>query len=76
MLAAAIAERGATPCQTRLEPDAWWLPESAAYAVALCRTACPVRAECLAYALANDERFGIWGGRAFDESLARRLEPA
>jgi hypothetical protein len=24
--------------------------------------ACPVRAECLAYALANHERFGIWGG--------------
>lgn len=23
---------------------------------------CPVRAQCLAYALANDERYGIWGG--------------
>lgn len=23
---------------------------------------CGVQAECLAYALANDERFGIWGG--------------
>lgn len=23
---------------------------------------CEVRAECLDYALANDERFGIWGG--------------
>ena len=23
---------------------------------------CDVRAECLAYALENDERFGIWGG--------------
>jgi WhiB family redox-sensing transcriptional regulator len=23
---------------------------------------CEVRAECLEYALANDERFGIWGG--------------
>ena len=23
---------------------------------------CPVRAQCLEYALANDERFGIWGG--------------
>jgi WhiB family redox-sensing transcriptional regulator len=23
---------------------------------------CEVRAECLAYALTNDERFGIWGG--------------
>lgn len=23
---------------------------------------CPVRDECLAYALAHDERFGVWGG--------------
>ena len=23
---------------------------------------CPVREECLEYALANSERFGIWGG--------------
>ena len=23
---------------------------------------CEVKAECLEYALANDERFGIWGG--------------
>ena len=23
---------------------------------------CEVKAQCLAYALANDERFGIWGG--------------
>ncbi len=25
-------------------------------------TGCEVRAECLEYALAHDERFGIWGG--------------
>ena len=25
-------------------------------------TGCEVRGECLEYALANDERFGIWGG--------------
>jgi WhiB family redox-sensing transcriptional regulator len=25
-------------------------------------TGCEVRSECLEYALANDERFGIWGG--------------
>lgn len=24
--------------------------------------ACPVRDDCLQYALENDERFGIWGG--------------
>jgi WhiB family redox-sensing transcriptional regulator len=25
-------------------------------------TACEVKAQCLEYALKNDERFGIWGG--------------
>lgn len=25
---------------------------------------CPVRAECLEYALAHDERFGVWGGQS------------
>ncbi|HEY4535398.1 MAG TPA: WhiB family transcriptional regulator [Enteractinococcus sp.] len=33
--------------------------------------ACPVRQECLDYALANDERFGIWGGMS--ERERRRL---
>lgn len=32
---------------------------------------CEVRAECLEYALANDERFGIWGGMS--ERERRRL---
>jgi WhiB family redox-sensing transcriptional regulator len=33
---------------------------------------CEVRAECLSYALANDERFGIWGG--LSERERRRLK--
>ena len=33
---------------------------------------CPVRAECLEYALANDERFGIWGG--LSERERRRMK--
>jgi WhiB family transcriptional regulator, redox-sensing transcriptional regulator len=32
---------------------------------------CEVRAECLEYALAHDERFGIWGG--LSERERRRL---
>lgn len=28
---------------------------------------CPVRAECLAYALANNEEYGVWGGKDEDE---------
>ena len=33
---------------------------------------CDVKAECLEYALASDERFGIWGG--LSERERRRLK--
>ena len=33
---------------------------------------CDVRPECLSYALANDERFGIWGG--LSERERRRIK--
>ncbi|WP_322746780.1 WhiB family transcriptional regulator [Cellulomonas sp. S1-8] len=38
-------------------------------------TQCDVRAECLEYALENDERFGIWGGLSERErrKLKRRV---
>jgi WhiB family redox-sensing transcriptional regulator len=37
-------------------------------------TGCEVRSECLSYALAHDERFGIWGG--LSERERRRLKRA
>ena len=45
------------------DPEAFF-PEkggSTREAKAICAS-CEVRAECLEYALENDERFGIWGG--------------
>ncbi|PID97530.1 MAG: transcription factor WhiB [Actinobacteria bacterium] len=45
------------------DPEAFF-PEkggSTREAKSVCQT-CSVRAECLEYALAHDERFGIWGG--------------
>ncbi|MDF2708148.1 MAG: transcription factor WhiB [Nonomuraea muscovyensis] len=33
--------------------------------------ACPIRVECLDYALAHEERFGVWGGAS--EKERRRL---
>lgn len=35
-------------------------------AKAVCRT-CPVREECLDYALASNQEFGVWGGLSEDE---------
>ncbi|SDD49162.1 WhiB family transcriptional regulator, redox-sensing transcriptional regulator [Geodermatophilus telluris] len=35
---------------------------------------CSVRAECLEFALANDERFGIWGGLSERERRRVRLQ--
>jgi WhiB family redox-sensing transcriptional regulator len=35
---------------------------------------CPVRMQCLEYALGNDERFGIWGGLSERERRRIRLQ--
>jgi WhiB family redox-sensing transcriptional regulator len=54
------------------DPEAFF-PEkggSTREAKRVCR-GCAVRDECLAYALGNDERFGIWGG--LSERERRRL---
>ena len=42
--------------------------ESLKAAKALCNI-CPVITECLEYALANKERYGIWGGKSTRERL-------
>ncbi|MPQ99106.1 WhiB family transcriptional regulator [Modestobacter sp. I12A-02628] len=39
-------------------------------------TGCEVRAECLEFAIANDERFGIWGGLSERERRALRRRTA
>ena len=49
----------------QVDPELWF-PEkggSTREAKQVCRS-CDVRPECLAYALAHDERFGVWGGEA------------
>lgn len=57
------------------DPEAFF-PEkggSTREAKAVCRS-CIVQAECLDWALDNDERFGIWGG--LSERERRRIKPA
>jgi WhiB family redox-sensing transcriptional regulator len=57
------------------DPEAWY-PEkggSTKEAKQICR-ACPVRMECLQYALDREDWFGIWGG--LSERQRRRLHRA
>lgn len=59
------------PCQSSPMAEAWWEKDLADEAKALCRQ-CPVRKRCLEYALAADERYGVWGARDPDERRAVR----
>ncbi|HEX7717396.1 MAG TPA: WhiB family transcriptional regulator [Marmoricola sp.] len=43
------------------DPDSFFDPKRADEALATCAR-CEVREPCAAYAEANDEQFGIWGG--------------
>jgi WhiB family transcriptional regulator, redox-sensing transcriptional regulator len=66
-LAALIQEHGA-PCQDIPEiffpedfPDKGTREYAIRTAKALCAE-CPIRLECFAYAIENEERYGIWAG--------------
>lgn len=48
------------PCRT-VDVELWWEEDGERRAAALCQ-ACPVLGECAAYAVAADERWGVWGG--------------
>lgn len=63
LIALAEALGGAAPA-CAAEPDLWHDGDSR-QAIKVCRR-CPARAECLAFAIAGDERWGVWGGRSFD----------
>lgn len=56
------------------DPEQFFPEKGGATALAkkLCKE-CPVKAQCLEFALANDERFGIWGG--LSERERRKLNP-
>ena len=75
-LAQVLAEHGPTPCEDG-EPAMWWPPASgsSADAVSGCEV-CPATVECLAYAVAADDREGVWGGLTRAERLGLTRAPA
>src|SRR5688500_9559116 len=69
---------GDVPCRTAGDVSAWWpdkreLKSPATYgAVAACRR-CALREPCAGYAIAADERFGVWGATLPEERRTARL---
>lgn len=65
-LSALVDEVGTVPCRSG-DPEAWW-PDRKQLDAPATRAAvhgcwrCPARDACLAYAVAANEREGIWGG--------------
>lgn len=59
---------------TQSDPELWYPDKgrSTLDAKTIC-TACPVRAECLDYAVDTHQRFGVWGGLS---EIERRRLPA
>ena len=49
--------------------------EEEAEALSICAT-CPVRAQCLEYAIHNRETYGIWGGATPEQRRRMRRERA
>lgn len=72
----ALAAAGTVPCRAG-EAAHWWpdrrdLGSPTTYGAIQACSRCPASSECLAYAMAADERFGIWGGTTPDDRRALR----
>jgi WhiB family redox-sensing transcriptional regulator len=71
-LAEGIKEHGAPICQ-EIDGELWF-PDiggrngDVLLAKKYCQE-CPVKAECLQFALVNNEQYGIWGGLTLKERL-------
>ena len=76
-----VAGRAATPgwmnrAACRSYPGWWWFTASTRRrAIRICGR-CPVRVECLTYALDGDERNGVWGGLTVEARERAALSPA
>ncbi|MBT8227303.1 MAG: WhiB family transcriptional regulator [Dactylosporangium sp.] len=66
---AARRQKSGLPCRS-FDPDLWFsdAPAELELAKSLCLD-CPVRAECLAGALARHEPWGVWGAEIFERGV-------
>lgn len=55
-----LEERG--QCRNADDPEAWWQDDTTAQQAAALCAGCPVRNECLEYAMTAPEAWGVWGG--------------
>ena len=61
-------------------PEEWWFPvgtrgdalQHLEAGKRICNTECPVRAECLDYAIQRGEKYGTWGGMAEEDRECER----
>lgn len=58
-------------CASSTVPQTWWEPARAEDAKAAC-WACVARSECLGYAVAAGERYGVWGAMSPAERAVLR----
>lgn len=59
-------------CATHPEPDLWfaWAGTRRERAQEVCRE-CPVRPQCLDYAVRTGQEYGVWGGVRFHAGIPR-----
>lgn len=71
-LSAAMDEHGEPAC-AQSDPEQWFPEkgESVKHVKAICRR-CPIKTECLEYALDTNQIYGIWGGLSYKERLRLR----
>ena len=74
-IGAAALEWSADALCAQTDPEVFFpeVSEDPAAAVAVCRK-CPVRQECLDYAIAAREQHGVWGGHTPNELRRLRAE--
>lgn len=64
------------PACSGTDPE-YFFPESGQWDVVIARricAGCPVRVECLAWALKNREMYGIWGGTTYKQRMRMWIE--